>query len=147
ATLWLPLLWWPRILPFGAWPLEIGRLTVEAAMPQPSYEWSWRNPGGAVDLALVALARIVGASAAWKILVSLTVLALPFAMLRLLERFGRSPWLALFALPFGVSAAVASGDVRFSVAACLFVFALAETDALIEWPTRRRNVSVFGLAL
>jgi hypothetical protein len=82
-----------------------------------------------------------------KILVTLAVLGLPLAMLRLVLRRGGDPWWALWGFPLAFGMSFYWGFVSFIAAAPLGILLVEEGDSYTTAPTVRRGLVVGSLGL
>jgi hypothetical protein len=84
------------------------------------------------------LAFPFGVEGANRVVLSLVVVGLPAGMALVARRFGRSPWLALFAFPLAWNKSFSLGFVTFAVALTFLPFAVAAFDFFCEKPSWRR---------
>lgn len=80
-----------------------------------------------------------GLDGANRVVLSLYILGLPLGLKVLAGRFGRSPWLSLFAFPLLWNYNFAIGFVPFCLGLALCLFALAAFDAFCDQPTPARG--------
>ncbi|HEX4460757.1 MAG TPA: hypothetical protein VIA18_22415, partial [Polyangia bacterium] len=82
-----------------------------------------------------------------KLYLSAYALALPLSLLILARRFGRSPWLALFAFPLVFNMNFTYGFITFCAGIVVLTFALVVLDRFLELPTKRRAWALALLTL
>jgi hypothetical protein len=92
----------------------------------------------AFRLPVRALAAIAPAATAGKLWLSLAVAALPIGAALLAAQLGRSPWLALFAVPLALPASLALGDAPWVGALAVTPFALWAIDRALAQPSVKR---------
>ncbi len=86
------------------------------------------------------LGRLIGASLAARIALGSYFLSMPAATLYGLRVFGRSPWVAMLAVPLCYDMSYVSGFANFTFAAPLFVLATALFYRLLRKPSLRLGV-------
>lgn len=117
----------------AAWPLwRDFPVALEAALGPASMV------APAFRLPVRALAAIAPVATAGKLWVSLAVIALPIGAALLAAQLGRSPWLALFAVPLALPASLALGDAPWVGALAVAPFALWAVDRALARPSARR---------
>lgn len=96
-------------------------------------------------LLAVGLGWIVGVPAALKLLLSLAVLGLPLAAVRMVARRGGDPWLALWCVPLAFGVSFRWGFLSHVVAAPLCLVLVDEGERYLAAPTRRSALAVAAL--
>jgi hypothetical protein len=94
----------------------------------------------------VLLAGVTGVEAAHKLVVSLSMLAMPVAAYAWCVRTHRSLWLSLLTFPFVFNSAWARGYHPFNLGMAAFIVSVVASDAYLERPTVGR-VSLATLAV
>ena len=142
-------LWSVRYLPMADLPQHAAQVSIWLHLDDPvmGFEVHWFVPYLVPYLVPLAIARWVGIVVAMKVLVTLAVLGLPLATLRLVLRRGGDPWWALWGFPLAFGMSFYWGFVSFIAAAPLGILFVEEGDAYAAAPTWRRGLGVGALGL
>lgn len=148
-------LWGARYLPMVDLPQHAALVSAWLHLGDPAYGFADQfeahpfTPYALTYLVALGLAKGVGVLYALKILVTLGVLGLPLATLRMARRRGADPWWALWAFPMAFGISFYWGFVSYLVAAPLGIALVDVGDAHARAPTRRSaaTVALLGIAL
>jgi hypothetical protein len=101
-----------------------------------------------VYLLAAVIAKALGAVIATKLVLSLSLVATPYGLLRLLRALGLSPWLTLLSLPLVFNVHVAFGFLNFIAAIPILFWGLElAVKELVERNVRRQILLAFVLLL
>jgi hypothetical protein len=146
-------LWSVRYLPMADLPQHAAQVSIWLNLDDPAmgfadqFEVHLFVPYVVPYLVPLAIARWIGLLPALKVLVTLAVLGLPLATLRLVLRRGGDPWWALWGFPLAFGMSFYWGFVSFIAAAPLGILFVEEGDAYTVAPTWRRGLAVGSLGL
>lgn len=139
-------LWVGRYLPLLDVPNHLASVMVWRYYDDPRYDFQPYYTLNLVPLPywahygfLYLLAPLTGLEVANKIFLSLYAVALPTGALCVAQRFGRSPWLSLFAFPLIYNANLADGFIAFVGGAAALLFALVLLDRHFQRPSLGRG--------
>ncbi len=153
AALAVSPIWRSRFLPLLDEPNHLASIYIYRYLPDASahlaayYTRSFRFvPYMVYHLVVLGLSYLVPVELANKLWQSLYVLSFPAAALVWTRRTGRSPLLALFALPLGYSYTWALGFAPFNASVPCLLFAISALDAFLEGPTAGRALLLILVA-
>ena len=133
-------LWLVRVLPASGWTqnMHVARVLADVIThgPDAFHGRLWvPTPNSLVPYWLALLGPKLGFALATRLLATLALLGLPWAWLAWLRASGRSPWLAMAALPWLLGPAYLQGDLPLLVAWPLWFLALAFHLRAMEPPS------------
>jgi hypothetical protein len=148
-------IWSVRYLPMADLPQHAAQISIWLNLHDPAmgfadvFEVRWFVPYLLPYLVPLAVAKWIGILPALKVLVTLAVLGLPLATLRLVLRRGGDPWWALWGFPLAFGMSFYWGFLSFIAAAPLGILFVEEGDAYTAAPSRRAGlvVAALGVAL
>jgi hypothetical protein len=146
-------LWSVKYLPMVDLPQHAALVSAWLHLGDPAYGFADQfeahpfTPYVLTYLAAMGLAKGVGILCALKLLVTLGVLGLPLATLRMTLRRGGDPWWALWAFPLAFGVSFYWGFVSYLLAAPLGVTLVDEGDSHARAPTPRSAAKVAVLAV
>jgi hypothetical protein len=153
AVLWictLIALWLPRFLPLLDLPNHIDAIAIWHRYHDPSWRYSEYYdlqlppvPYWGYFFPVHMLAYVFPLEIANKIYLSAYVLALPLGFALLADRFGRSPWLAIFTWPLVFNMNWMFGFITCCAGFAVLPYAVYALDLFLEAPTRKRGIWLF----
>lgn len=147
-------LWAPRFLPLLDLPDHLDAIAIWHRYHQPEWRYSeYYNlniipfPYWGYFFPVHMLSYVLPIEIANKLYLSIYALSLPLSLLILARRFGRSPWLALFAFPLVFNMNFAYGFITFCAGVVVLTFAIVVLDRFLEAPTKPRAWALALLTL
>jgi hypothetical protein len=145
-------LWTVRYQPLPDLPEHLSALSIWHNHGDPRFDFAryydvnlGLNPYWGYYGLLHLLAFPFGVETGNRVLLSLYVIGLPVGAAWLARRFGRSPWLGLFAIPLVWNFNFEIGFVTYCIGLAALPFALVAFDAFAERPTVPRGIAAASL--
>jgi hypothetical protein len=145
-------IWIGRYLPFLDLPNHLSAISIWHYYDDPRFDFAKYYtlnlkplPYWAHYYSVHLLAYLFGVELANKVFLTVYALALPTGALAFARRFGRSPWVALFAFPLVWNFNLAEGFIAYCAGFAAMVFALVLVDRHCERPTWRSALAVVAV--
>lgn len=149
AILCLLPIWLFDYLPMVDLPQHAQQLAIWQHWDDPAYgyqqhlELNWRTPYLLPNALVYLLATVLPAITAFKVWISLAILAIPLATRRLLDESGGDSWWAFLAFPVGFSFSFYWGFFNFVLATPAALFFLLCAVRYSKEPNRARGLGIF----
>ncbi len=145
GALWVLPLWLVRFLPMVDYPQQLAAASIlrfysdPARALQQTYEIVLWRPQGLFEMLTAAFGFLLPIEAAGKLVLSISLLAVPLAAALLCRRTGRPAWYALLALGLTYNTAFSWGFVDNLIAYPLVLLGVAIADRLFDRPFGARS--------